>query len=184
MPSISTDTRPARLLTLLASLAILFGLAIPAQAVSTAVPGHQDRFDSDSNGYPDEGITVTGKYESLYAEDGNGDYYWDLGDGRIQGTVGSVDDLEASTLTVCDYQVQYRGKFENDAFLDSGWIKNNINCSGVDNTSYNFLIVHESDRRYRGNPDWSIWDTWEYRVYTVSGEGNLVRSPNSPQTNA
>jgi hypothetical protein len=162
------------------SLMLLFALAIPAQA-STRVPGHdQARWDSDDNGFPDEGVTVNGKYTSLYAYDANGDWYWDLGDGRIQGTVDSVDELDASTLTVCDYQVQYRGKFENDAFLDSGWIMNNINCSGHDdNGTYNYIIVHETDPRYTGDPDWAIWGTWEYHVLTQSGSGNLVR-PETP----
>lgn len=94
----------------------------------------------------------------------------------MQGTVPSVADLDASTLTVCDYEVNYRGTFENDAFLDSGRIQNLINCSGYDdNNQYNYFIVHESDPRYRGNPDWAIWGTWEYHGLTVSGDGNLVR---------
>jgi len=146
-------------------------------AKSTAVPGHQSaKYDQDDNGFPDAGVTVTGKYTSLYAYDANGDYYWDLGDGRVQGTVGSVDDLDQSTLTECDYQVNYRGNFENDAFLDSGWIQNMINCSGYDdNNTYHYQIVHETDPLYRGNPDWAIWGNWEYHVYTISGYGNLVR---------
>lgn len=150
--------------------------AVDAQ-LSTQVPGHQsDRYDQDGNGIPDDGMEVNGKYTSLYAYDADGDWYWDLGDGRVQGTVDSVDDLEQSTLTVCDYQVQYRGDFGNDPFLDSGWIINDINCSGFDDdNTYNYLIVHETDPRYRGNPDWSIWNTWEYHTLTVSGSGNLVR---------
>lgn len=151
----------------------------------TVVSGQQKKIDSgkidaDSNGIPDAGITVNGKYVSLYAYDEGGDWYWDLGDGRVQGTVGSVDDLDADTLTTCDYQVQYRGNFENDPFMDSGWIMNNINCSGYDdNGSYNYLIVHETDPRYRGNPDWSVWGTWEYHVLTESGKGNLTRPQNA-----
>jgi len=35
--------------------------------------------------------------------------------------------------------------------------------------------VHETDPRYRGNPDWAIWGTWEYHVLTISEYGNLVR---------
>jgi len=144
-------------------------------ADSTVVPGH-NKWDQDNNGYPDAGVAVNGHYTSIYAYDDNGDWYWDLGDGRVQGTVSSVDDLDASTLTVCDYVVNYRGKFENDAFLNSGWIQNLINCSGYDdNNHYNYFIVHESDPRYRGNPDWAIWGTWEYHGLTVSGDGNLVR---------
>ena len=163
---------------------VLAGLALVSVTFAgTIVPGQQKQMDknirgidSDENGIPDEGHTVTGKYESLYAYDANGDWYWDLGDGRIQGTVGSVDDLDQDTLTSCDYQVQYRGNFENDPFLDSGWIMNNINCSGYDdNNTYNYLIVHETDPRYRGNPDWAVWGTWEFHTYTISGQGNLTR---------
>lgn len=162
-------------MALMTIVALMAG-ALPAAAGSTIVPGHQDRYDADDNGFPDEGEVVTGKYESVYAYDANGDYYWDLGDGREQGTVDSIDELDQDTLTVCDYQVQYRGSFENDPFLDSGWIKNNINCSGYDGTStYNYVIVHETDPRYTGNSDWAIWGNWEYHVLTESGHGNLVR---------
>lgn len=164
--------------SLLTLLIVIGLLLVPATALadSTVVPGHDGRWDEDENGIPDEGVTVTGKYTSLYAYDAHGDWYWDLGDGRVRGTVDSVDDLDEATLTVCDYQVEYRGNFENDPFLDSGWILNDINCSGYDdNNTYNYLIVHETDPRYTGNPDWSIWGTWEYQVLTVSGFGNLVR---------
>ena len=131
----------------------------------TAVPGHCDR----------DG-TVVGHYTSVYAYDANGDYYWDLGDGRVQGTVSSIDDLDQATLTVCDYVNNYRGDFGGDEFLNNGWIQNHINCSGYDdNNTYNYLIVHESDPRYEGNPDWAIWGNWEYHVLTISGYGNLVR---------
>ena len=162
-------------------LAVVFGIlvAVPAAFAGTTVPGHDGKWDDDNNGYPDEGVKVNGHYTSLYAYDANGDYYWDLGDGRIQGTVGSVADLDQATLTSCDYVVNYRGSFENDPFMDSGWIQNHINCSGYDdNGQYNYLIVHETDPRYTGNPDWAIWGTWEYHVYTISGQGNLVRPMN------
>lgn len=177
MLTTTTESRPVRWLWSLAALTIVFGLAIPAQAASTAVPGHQkDRYDMDGNGYSDAGVKVTGKYVSIYAYDDNGDFYWDLGDGREQGTVGSVEELEAATLTTCDYQVVYRADFGNDPFMDSGWIINNINCSGYDdNGTYHYLIVNETDPRYTGNPDWEIWGTWEYHVLTDSGVGNLVR---------
>lgn len=176
-----TGGHSGRLSVIAVSLIVLLGLTIPAQA-STRVPGHdQPRWDQDGNGIPDEGVTVTGKYVSVYAYDAFGDWYWDLGDGRIQGTVGSIDDLDAETLTVCDYQVQYRGNFENDPFLDSGWIMNNINCSGFDdNNTYNYLIVHETDPRYTGNPDWAVFGSWEFHTFTQSGEGNLVRRPDGP----
>ena len=130
-------------------LAVLFGIlvAVPAAFAGTTVPGHDGKWDADNNGYPDEGVKVNGHYTSLYAYDANGDYYWDLGDGRIQGTVGSVAELDQATLTSCDYVVNYRGSFENNPFMDSGWIQNHINCSGYDdNGQYNYLIVHETIR--------------------------------------
>ncbi len=161
----------------LMTIVALVAVALPAAANSnsTVVPGQQGRYDTDNNDYPDDGAVVTGKYESVYAYDADGDWYWDLGDGRIQGTVDTMDDLDQATLTVCDYQVQYRGSFDNDPFLDKGWIKNNINCSGYDdNGTYNYVIVHETDPRYTGDPDRAVWGTWEYHVYTTSGQGNLV----------
>lgn len=135
----------------------------------TAVPGHCDR----------DG-TVVGHYTSVYAYDASGDWYWDLGDGRVFGTVGSIDDLDSATLTRCDYVINYRGDFGGDPYMDNGWIQNHINCSGYDdNNHYNYLIVHESDPRYEGNPDWAIWGTWEFHVLTISGFGNLAR-PETP----
>lgn len=150
---------------------------IGVASASTAVPGHQaSRYDTDGNGIPDEGQYVTGRYTSVYAYDDTGDWYWDLGDGRIQGNVGGVDELDQDTLTVCDYVVVYRADFGNDPFMDTGWIINNINCSGYDdNGTYHYLIVHEDDPRYRGNPEWEVWGTWEFHVSTESGSGNLVR---------
>lgn len=144
---------------------------------STLVKGHQkDKYDQDNNGYPDAGQQVNGHYTSIYAYDANSDWYWDLGDGRLQGSVASLADLDQSTLTRCDYVVNYRGSFENNPFLNNGWIQNHINCSGHDdNNQYNYLIVHESDPRYRGIPENEIWGTWEYHVNTQSGLGNLAR---------
>ena len=172
----------AYILALIAIGIAVFAL-VQVSSAGTVVPGQQKQIDkntrgidSDANGIPDVGVTVTGKYTSLYAYDANDNWYWDLGDGRVQGTVGSVDALDQGTLTTCDYQVQYRGNFENDPFLDSGWTTNTINCQGYDDDGqYNYFIVHETDPRYRGNPDWSIWGTWEYHGLTVSGQGNLVR---------
>lgn len=159
--------------------AILVGMVGSAVAQSTAVPGHQDRYDSDNNGFPDAGQYVNGHYTSVYAYDANGDYYWDLGDGRVYGTVDSIDELEQETLTTCDYVVNYRADFGNDPFMDDGWIQNHINCQGYDdNGKYNYLIVSDEDPRYTGNPDYSIWGTWEYSVKTVSGQGNLVMPEN------
>lgn len=153
---------------------------VPAPSFSTTVPGHQHaRYDQDGNGYPDEGVTVTGVYSSVYAYDASEDWYWDLGDGRVYGTVGSLDELDQATRTTCDYRNQYRGTFGNDPFMDTGWIKNNIRCHGYDdNRTYNYGIVHETDPRYRGIPEWSIWGTWEFHVLTVGGFGNLVRPEN------
>ncbi|MBX4191906.1 hypothetical protein KW798_00235 [Candidatus Parcubacteria bacterium] len=150
---------------------------------STIVPGKQkqmekniNNIDADANGYPDVGKEVNGKYTSVYAYDATDNWYWDLGDGRINGTVTSISLLDSATLTTCNYQVEYRGAFNNDPFLDSGWIINNIKCSGYDdNNAYNYLIVHETDPRYRGNPDWAVWGTWEYKTNTQSGFGNFVR---------
>jgi hypothetical protein len=143
---------------------------------TTAPAFCKDKYDQDDNGYTDAGVYVTGHYTSLYAYDANGDWYWDLGDGREQGTVGSVDDLDGATLTVCDYVNNYRADFGNDPFMDHGWIQNHINCSGYDdNGHYNYLIVSDTDPRYTGNPDWAIWGTWEYHVLTISGSGNLVQ---------
>ena len=131
---------------------------------ATTVPGHCGKSGP-----------VTGAYTSVYAYDDSGDYYWDLGDGRVYG-VASIEDLDPSTLTVCDYQVVYRGDFGPDPYLDNGWIMNTINCAGYDdNGHYVYLIVNESDPRYTGNPDWSVWGNWEYHVLTESHNGNLVR---------
>jgi hypothetical protein len=143
----------------------------------TTVPGHsKTKQDADNNGYPDVGVEVNGHYTSVYAYDADGDWYWDLGDGRVQGTVASIDDLDQNTLSVCDYVNNYRGTFYNDTFMDSGWIQNHIRCYGYDGKGHwNYLIVHQTDPRYRGNPDWAIWGTWEYHVLTESGNGNLVR---------
>jgi hypothetical protein len=164
---------------LIFTLFVLLSLLIltPGVLADTTVPGHdKDKWDQDNNGFPDAGVTVNGHYPSLYAYDANDDWYWDLGDGRVLGTVGSVDDLDQTTLTVCNYVNNYRGQFNNDPFMDNGWIQNHINCEGYDdNNTYNYLIVHETDPRYTGNPDWAIWGTWEYHALTVSGYGNLVR---------
>lgn len=165
----------------LLALFLLVLLIVPtALAQNTTVPGHSGaRYDKDENGIPDAGVMVNGHYTSVYAYDAPGDYYWDLGDGRIQGTVGSIDDLDQATLTVCDYVVNYRADFGNDPYMDSGWIQNHISCHGYDdNGQYNYMIVHETDPRYRGNPDMAVWGNWEYFVYTISGSGNIARPYN------
>lgn len=161
-------------LTLAVAIGMILSTVGVASAASTVVPGHQ-RHDGDGNGIPDAGHEVTGVYQSLYAYDGGGDYYWDLGDGRIYQTVESVDDLDPQTLTVCRYRNVYRADFGNDPFMDAGWIINNIRCTGAERGTYHYLIVHETDPRYTGDPDQAIWGTWEYHVLTESGNGNLVR---------
>ena len=146
---------------------------------TTQVKGHcnNDRYDQDNNSIPDAGVYVNGHYTSLYAEDASGDYYWDLGDGRIYKTVDSIDALDQSTLTVCNYEVTYRADFGNTPYMDQGWIINAINCSGYDNSSYVYLIVSNTDPRYTGNSQWAVWGNWEYHVLVEGGpgaEGNLV----------
>lgn len=144
---------------------MVLGTAAAASA-STTVPGQTGR----------EG-NVTGHYTSVYAYDASGDYYWNLGDGRVYSTPGieSVVDLDQSTLTVCNYEVNYRGNFGGDPYLNSGWIINQVNCKGYDdNGHYSYLIVSEGDPRYKGNPEWSEWGNWEYHVLGESGSGNIV----------
>lgn len=183
-----THPRPAAALTTLA----VIGIAACADAPTAPTPvepqfgtavGNPARYDVDHNGFPDAGVYVSGHYTSLYAYDADGDWYWDLGDGRILGTVASPNDLNAATRTTCDYVVNYRADFNNDALMDHGWIQNHINCSGFDdNGHYNYLIVSDTDPRYTGNPDWAVWGTWEYRVLSVSGSGNLVAHASNPRT--
>ena len=171
-----------QLLVCALSAAMLLGGGTAAFAKPTQVPGHQhDRYDQDGNGIPDAGVYVNGHYTSVYAYDANGDWYWDLGDGRVEGTVGSVGDLDAATLTECDYVVNYRADFGNNPFMDQGWIQNHINCRGADdNGHYNYLIVSNTDPRYTGNPDRAVWGNWEYVVDAESGQGN-VANPMNPK---
>ena len=89
---------------------------------------------------------MVGHYTSVYTYDDNGDYHWDLGDGRTQG-VSSVDELDQSTLTTCTYQVTYRGDFGGDPFLDDGWTINNIVCRGYGGTE---TVQYRSD--WGGSP--------------------------------
>lgn len=173
----------------LATVAVLLLLGTTAAyAASTRVPGHnKDKYDVDQNGVSDAGVYVNGHYTSVFAyqgEYGPGAYpqeewYWDLGDGRVYGTVDSVDELDEETRTVCNYVVNYRADFGNDPYMNDGWIQNHINCKGYDdNDKYNYLIVSENDPRYTGNPEWAEWGTWEYHVNTQSHRGNLVRVMN------
>lgn len=145
---------------------------------STVVPGHQ----TDDGSIP-EGV-VNGKYTSVYAYDANGDYYWDLGDGRVQGTVDSVEELDQGTLTVCDYVVTYRGSFQGDPFMDTGWIRNNIKCSGSDykgTKTFNSLYVHNTDPRWSEDLE-PIWGSWGILVDTEGGTGNIA-NPQHPVNN-
>jgi hypothetical protein len=166
---------------LLLCAAAMLALALPGSAAAaTAVPGHTgDRVDADQNGYPDAGVVVVGHYTSVYAYDADGDYYWDLGDGRVYTKgVSSIEELDQATLTTCEYVINYRGSFGNDAYQDTGSIMNNIRCRGSERGVYHYTIVHESDPRYRGNAEWAEWGNWEYHVLTESGVGNLVRPIN------
>jgi hypothetical protein len=156
-------------------------VALPTFAATT-VPGHTGKYDADQNGIPDAGAYVNGHYTSVYAYDDAGGYYWDLGDGRVQGTAASVAALDQGTLTVCDYVINYRADFGNTPFMDQGWIQNHVKCRGFDdNNHYNYLIVSDKDPRYTGNPEWSVWGNWEYHVLTESHTGNLVGPKNHVQ---
>ncbi|MDP3996849.1 MAG: hypothetical protein Q8P86_04130 [bacterium] len=142
---------------------------------ATAVPGHQKaKWDTDGNGIPDAGVYVNGHYTSLYAYDQLGGWYWDLGDGRVLGNVGSPEELDPETLTVCEYVINYRADFGNDPFMNEGWIQNHITCSGYDyphGAVFHYLIVSQTDPRYTGDPDFAVWGTWEYFGLIESGVG-------------
>ena len=160
------------------ALALFAALLLSSSVANaaTTVPGQTgSRVDADENGYPDVGVVVSGHYTSLYAYDESGDYYWDLGDGRIYKTVESIADLDQATLTECDYEVNYRGTFENDPYQDTGTIANDIHCHGFEPGTYYYQLVDQTNPRYRGNPEFAEWGTWEYHVLTESGTGNLVR---------
>jgi hypothetical protein len=133
---------------LLAIASLSLGLGGVALA-STTVPGHTDRYDTDNNGFPDAGVEVNGRYTDVYVAEGE----------------------------VCNLTVIYRGDFGNDPYLNSGVITNHYLCRGPDGTvPYYYQIVHETDPRYSGNPEWSVWTTWEFHVLTVGKfGGNLVR---------
>ena len=165
-------------ITLALAAVLMFALMAGVAFAGTAVPGHQGRYDQDNNGYPDAGRYVNGHYTSLYVQDASEAYYWDLGDGRIYTSPGvtSIDDLEQATLTFWEYEVNYRADFNNDPYMDHGWIINNIVQRGyLGNGHVTYLIVSDTDPRYTGNPDWAEWGTWEYHVLNESGIGNWVR---------
>jgi hypothetical protein len=177
-----------RVLPLLGGMALLGacgpesdGVASETQELSTAVPGQAARSDKDENGWPDRGIVVSGHYTSVYASDAQGAWYWDLGDGRVEGSVGSIEALDAATLTRCDYVINYRGSFENDPFLDNGWITNHVRCHGfTEQKVYNSLFVHKTDHRYLGDPARAIWGDWEIHTDAISGQGNWARPHRAP----
>ena len=173
-----------RLLILCAVVAALVALPIvPASAATGDNCKIPRGGDADNNGIGDAGVQVVCNYDSVYAYDANGDYYWDLGDGRGDTTAGitSVADLDAATLSVCDYRVHSKGDFGNNQFMDSGDISNMIRCYGYEGTStYHYQIVSQEDPRYTGNPDFAIWGTWEYHVLTESHSGNLVAHTPQP----
>ena len=149
------------------------GLCLWLAAPAAAQNGKSDK---DDNGYADAGVMVTRHWNSLYAYDASGNWFWDLGDGRVQGTVASVEDLDSSTLSQCVYVNNSRGDFMNNPYQDTGWIMNNIRCFGYDGRAvYHYLIVQQSDPRYAVDADWDVWGTWVYAVLTESGSGNLVR---------
>lgn len=89
-----------------------------------------------------------------------------------QGRDGTVTGHYTESQFGCDYVVNYRGDFGGDAYLDDGWIMNQITCD--DGWQGTYLIVNESDPRYTGNPDRAIWGSWEIVKQTVKGEGNLA----------
>lgn len=161
---------------------ILIGIALCAMVMNsvqaaTTVPGFQlQKWDQDANGIPDAGVSVTGHYTSFYVYDASGAYYWDLGDGRVYTSSGitAVADLDQTTLSRYDYIVNYRGKFENDPFMNSGWIQNIVQASGYDYPNggeFITFIVHKSDPRYVGDPAFAIWGEWEIFGDIISGEG-------------
>lgn len=164
-----------RLLVAAIAGAVFLGSAAIATAQTTVVPGQAGKHDANNNGWADAGVVVSGHYTSLYAYDGSGAWYWDLGDGRVYGSVSNPGQLDQATSTSCEYVNNYRGTFEDNAFMDTGWIQNHINCSGVDQGTYQYLIVHKTDPRYTGNPDYAIWGEWEYFVLVESGSGNIIR---------
>jgi hypothetical protein len=170
-------------LILVMALVVIGLMAIPT--VSAGAAGKSDTpicmipngGDMDNNGIGDVGVQVVCNYTSVYAYDYDGNYYWDLGDGRVQTSspaITSADDLNQDTLTTCYYQVHTKGSFNNDPFQDTGEISNMINCRGVDNGSYHYQIVSQGDPRYTGNPDWAVWGTWEYHVDVEFNLGNVV----------
>ena len=78
-----------KLSVFIAAFVMLMAMPVTVLAAPTA-NGNPDKWDTDHNGYPDAGVFVTGHYTSVYAYDSTGNYYWDLGDGRVYKTVNSI----------------------------------------------------------------------------------------------
>lgn len=165
-----------------AALSIVGSGAVTAKRSPGRDSSRSDFADDDGNGFADEGEVVTGRYRAIYAYDGNGDIYtYNLSNRHLEGgTVAGVDDLDETTRTVCYYNVQYRGTFGNDAYQESGWIKNVITCKGRDKGSYTRLYVHTSDPRYTGDRPEAFGGDWEYHVDTESGSGNTLVTDTRP----
>lgn len=95
-----------------------------------------------------------------------------------EGRDGTVTGRYVTDVGDCEVTVIYRGDFGGDPYLDDGWIQNVGRCA--DGERYHYLIVHESDPRYDGDPARAIWGTWEIHVLTSGGpidgpHGNLLR---------
>lgn len=71
-----------------------------------------------------------------------------------------------------------------DPFLDIGWVRNNISCSGYSYEStqaFNTLYAHETDPWYSEELE-SIWGSWGIFVDAVGGTGNAA-NPKHPVNN-
>jgi hypothetical protein len=152
--------------TALKGLGATLGLAFVPVASAT------QRGNDKNSGNGDK---ETGMYKATYAYDANGNWYgYNLSNlGEESGTVGSIDELEQETLTTCYYKVQYQGDFGDDPYLDMGWIRNNIVCTGYEPDNQNVLYVSQEDHRYTGEGT-PIWNTWEYFVDAQRGDGNVL----------
>lgn len=139
-------------------------IAGSALADSTFVPGHdKDKYDLDNNGFPDVGVTTVGVYSLQKFYDAFGYTVWVFDD----HVVGDYTLLNFPTLTECTLHVRYRGEFQNDAGLDTGWLSYADNCSVHEKYLHNYLIVHVTDARYTGDPDCSVWEEWgDWEVIT------------------
>ena len=159
-------------LTSISRRTALRGLLASGVAISgIGTAAAQQRGNGKNNGNAGD----TGNYRATYAYDAEGGWYGEnMSDlGQTDGTVGSIDELDQGTLTICHYVIQYGGTFGNDPYLDSGWIKNNIRCEGYESGNYNTIYVSENDVRYTGTRE-PIWGTWEIFVDTRRGNGNVA----------